>query len=188
MADPVFKKDRVYQRFNLKEIFGVDFADMPELKQALGQAAIEKILSRTAEGSWRPGSRPSTKANRYSESYTNSLTFKAAGKSKDRVDLKLWGDMLGTLDILETDRNTVTIGWGDELQAAKAYNHNTGDTLPKRPFFGLSASEVKALKREYADAVRAAKEDLKKNGRDAYTERAMAIIDRLSKQADDGED
>lgn len=187
MAEPVFKKDKVYQRFNLKELFGVDFADMPELKQAIGQAAIEKILERTAGGDWRPGARPSARAGKYSDAYANSLAFKAAGKSKSKVDMKLWGDMLGTLDVIDTDRNTVTIGWDDEQQAAKAYNHNTGDTLPKRPFFGLSASEVKELEIKFRDEIKAARLELKTNGRDAYTEKAMSILEKLTNKGNDGE-
>jgi hypothetical protein len=187
MADPVFKKDKVYQKFNLKELFGVDLSKTPELRQAIGQAIIEKILKRTADGEWRPGSRPSSKAGSYSESYANSIAFKAAGKSKGKVDMKLFGDMLGTLDIIDETSNTIEIGWDDELQAAKAYNHNVGDTLPKRPFFGLSPKEIAEIKRTFSSDVKAAVKELKTNGRDAYTEFAMDLLRKVQGE-DDGED
>lgn len=190
MADPVFKKDKVFQELNLRDMFGVDFKDLPELREAIGQAAIEKILARTEKGQFRPGERPSAKAFSYSDSYAKSLAFKAAGKSKGDVNMKLDGDMLGTLDIIEVSANKVTIGWDDELQAAKAYNHNTGDTVPKRPFFGLSKSELKALEVEFRDEVKAAAKDLRKNGRDEETDKFMRIINKLADRAsdDDGED
>jgi phage gpG-like protein len=188
MAAPIFKKSKVYQRFNLKDLFGIDFSDMPELKQAFGQAVIDKILTRTEKGDWRANSSPSKKADSYSKAYENSLAFKAAGKTKGKVNMKLFGDMLGTMDIIEDTPNTITVGWNDELQSAKAYNHNTGDTLPRRPFFGLSASETTKLKNDLKDQVLEAVQSLKEDGRDAFTEKAMAIIDQLSNDGgDDGE-
>jgi hypothetical protein len=137
MADPVIKKSGVYQKFNLKEMFGVDVSRSPELKKAIGQAIIEHIVKRTEDGMGRDGK---ALKSPYSDSYSESLPFKAAGKSKRNVNMTLNGDMMGLLDIIDESANTITIGWEDETEILKAYNHNVGDTLPRRPFFGLKSS------------------------------------------------
>lgn len=173
MADPVFKKDRVYQRFNLKEIFGVDFSDKPDLKEAIAQVIIEKIKTRTEDGLAIGGKRELQSP--YSDEYSKSLSFKAAGKSKRKVNMKLTGDMLGLLDMIKETSNTIEIGWDDD-QAPKAYNHNVGDTVPKRPFFGLSATEIAALKKEFGSEVKEAARSYKKDGGDGFAERALAIV------------
>jgi len=180
--DPVFKKDAVYQKFNLKEIFGVDFSDKRELKEAIGQAIIERIIERTESGEFRPGAKPSAKADRYSESYAESVNFKAAGKSKNKVNMSLNGDMLGLMDIVDQTSNTITIGWDDETENAKAYNHNVGDTVPKRPFFGLSSSEITKLKQEFKPAIQEAVREIKKHGgdkEDMFSSLALKILDRI---------
>jgi phage gpG-like protein len=184
--DPVFKKDKVYQRFNLKEMFGVDMADFPEIKEAIGQAIIEKILARTAKGEGIGGK--AFAERKYSPDYEKSLAFKAAGKRKgQKPDMKLTGDMLDLLDIIEQGKNTITVGWDDELQSAKAYNHNTGDTVPERPFFGLSKSEQKEIARMFKAEVKEAVQILKKEGRDPYTEKIMALIDKVKDELGDDE-
>lgn len=48
-------------------------------------------------------------------------------------NLELNGDMLSSLDFKETAKG-IEIGIFDSGQAPKAFNHNTGDTLPKRQF------------------------------------------------------
>jgi hypothetical protein len=183
MADPVFKKDKVYQRFNLKELYGVDFSDMPELKAAIGQAIIDKIISRTKDG-LAIGGNKALKA--YAKEYVESLNFKAYGKSKDNVNMTMSGDMLGTLDIIDESSNTISIGWDDEQQAAKAYNHNTGDTVTKRPFFGLNKSETDELRKQFKNEVRDAVKALRTEGRDAVVEQAKRILDQLSDEGVDG--
>lgn len=179
MSDPVFKKDSVYQKFDLKELFGVDVSDMPELREAFGQAVLEKIKERTAAGEFRPNSRPSSKAYGYSDEYADSVAFKAAGKSKRDVNMELTGDMMNLMDILESKGSQVKIGWDDELQAAKAYNHNKGETVPKRPFFGLSRSEVKDIVRELEPQVQKRVRIFEKEGRSASTEFALKLLEKV---------
>jgi hypothetical protein len=180
--DPVFKKDKVYQRFNLKEMFGVDVGEFPEIKEAIGQAIIEKILARTAKGEGIGGK--AFEHNKYSDAYEKSLAFKAAGKRKgQKPDMRLTGDMLDTLDIIELGKNTISVGWDDDLQAAKAYNHNTGDTIKTpRPFFGLSKSEQKEIARMFKAEVKEAVSILKKEGRDPYTEKIMGLIEKVKSE------
>ncbi len=172
------KEDEVSLTIDLEDLFGVDVSDKPEIKQAVGQAIIDKIVSRTGSGKGVDGG----KFQKYSESYTESLAFKAAGKSKDSVNLKLFGDMLGTLDVLSDEGNKLKIGWDDELQNAKAYNHNTGDTLPKREFFGLSDSEVKEIKNEFiGEAIGRVALDIEAT---SFEKQALGFLDALSRRRD----
>lgn len=181
MSKPVYRKDAVYQTFNLKEMFGVDLKDMPEIREAIGQAIVEKIVARTESGKAIGGNRDLAP---YSEAYAKSLAFKAAGKSKSKVNMTQTGDMLGLMDIIEQSRNTVTVGWDDETENAKAYNHNTGDTVRKRQFFGLSKAEIKDIIRQFKPEVQLARREMKEHGKHADTEAALRIIEQI-KELDD---
>jgi len=182
MADPVFKKDKVYQKFNLKEIFGEDFSDMPELKDAIGQAIIDKIVKRTEAGLAIGGKR---ELKAYAKAYKDSLAFKAAGKKPGEVNMELTGDMMGLLDIIDESTNTISVGWDDELQSAKAFNHNTGDTLPKRPFFGLNKTEVNDLRKQFQSDIKDAVRALRQDGRDAFTEKIASLVKDISSDSED---
>lgn len=65
-----------------------------------------------------------------------SKDYADAQKSGDRLaNLDLYGDMLNALEVIpDYEAGKVTIGIFDDSQTAKAYNHNVGDTLPKRQF------------------------------------------------------
>ena len=79
--------------------------------------------------------------------------------------------MLGLLDIIEDKGNKIKIGWTDPTENAKAFNHNTGDTVKKREFFGITAQDIKAISTEF-------KPDLKKSKNDE------ALLKKLDKIAD----
>jgi hypothetical protein len=76
-------------------------------KTAIAQDIIDYIVKRTEEGK--------DKNNRnfkgYSTGYAKSLDFKNAGKSKGDVNLKLSGDMLAALKILDIKRDKVIVGY-----------------------------------------------------------------------------
>ena len=44
--------------------------------------------------------------------------------------------------------NTVFIQMKKGVETKKAFNHNTGDTLPKREFFGVTNAEAKRIANE----------------------------------------
>lgn len=175
MAEPVFKKDGVYQTLNLKEMFGV--VPNEEIKQAIGQYAIDYIRERTQNGAGIGGA--PFNFGVYSDEYADSLEFKAHGKDKHEVNMTLTGDMLALMDIIEETQSTVTIGWRDEEQNAKAYNHNTGDTVPKRPFFGLTSKEIREIADHFRDDVQTSVRETRKSGRDDFTNRAMKFLEIL---------
>lgn len=147
-------EQEVSQTFDLKKILGVDVSDLPELKRAFGQAVIDHIVERTESGTDRNGN----KFQAYAKEYKESDAFKAFGKT-NKVNLSLSGDMLSLLDIVEDKGNTLKIGWREDVENAKAYNHNVGDTVKKRPFFGINESDLASISSEF-------KPDFKKSAND----------------------
>lgn len=143
-------EDEVSQTIDLKEVFGVSLSGNDALKQVIGQALIDRIIERTEAGKSVNGGK--LKAP-YSKTYAESDDFKAFNKKKDEVNMKLTGNMLGTLDIIDTAGSKVKIGWNDSTENAKAYNHNVGDTVPKRAFFGITKQDLASVKSEFASRV-----------------------------------
>ena len=174
MADPVIKKDKVSQIFNLREMFGVDVSNAPEIREVVGEAILNRIRERTANGAGIGGSPFSN--GKYSDSYAESIEFVAAGKDQHEVNMELSGDMMALMDVISQTPNTIEIGWSDSTQNAKAYNHNTGDTVPKRPFFGLSKSEIREIANEFKSEVQEYVRSQRVDGSDEYTERALSFL------------
>lgn len=134
-------------QIDLSELFGLP-VENSALREAIGGRIIEKIVERTQGGEDLSG-RP---FKGYSKSYMESLAFKVFGKSKD-VDLTLSGDMLASMQVVDTNPRKLTIGFPDSTENAKAFNHNTGDTLPKREFFGIRDEELEEIREEFQEDV-----------------------------------
>lgn len=119
---------KVKLKINLQELFGRRVPDDPDLRRSVAEAAIDRIIERTQSGVDADGSRFAP----YTEKYA-----KQKGVSRNAVDMTLFGDMLQDLSIIDETSQTVTLGFSDSLQNAKAYNHINADTLPvARNFFG----------------------------------------------------
>lgn len=167
-------ESEVSQTIDLNELFGANFTGNSGLAQAIGQAMVDKILERTSSGVGVDGKKLKSP---YSKEYADSLEFKAFGKSKGKVNMELTGQMLGTMDILEQSRGNIKIGWNDDVENAKAYNHNEGITVPKRRFFGLNDSELKEIKSQFVDRVREETKNLQSEKDSIINE----IIGRISR-------
>lgn len=158
MAKPykeVISQKKMELEISLDELFGTKVPNDQALREAIGQSVIEKIVNRTKSGEGVNG----IPFKAYSSAYKNSLEFDVWGKSPDKINLTLTGDMLGTLDIKAQSRGVIKIGWRDATENAKAFNHHTGDTLPRRPFFGLKQSEIDEIKKEFKNQVEAESPD-----------------------------
>jgi hypothetical protein len=59
--------------------------------------------------------------------------YKETKSSAPIANMELTGAMLDALDAIDKGGNKIEIGWFDSDQAVKAFNHTTGDTVPKRP-------------------------------------------------------
>lgn len=148
------KVKRLKLDIDLEELFDKEVPDRA-LREAIGGAIIEKITERTESGVDKNGNafKP------YSKSYTDSLQFKAFGKSSN-VDLTLTGDMLAGMTITSQDEAQITLGWEDPTLNTRAFAHITGyeghPTIkngPKRDFFGVTKEELLAVKEEFSDIV-----------------------------------
>ena len=140
---PTFNKNKILndyevsQEFDLSDVFDVEF-DLPgDLVSNIAQDIIDRIVERTEDGKAIHGRnlrRP------YSKAYKESDEFKDFGKT-NKVNMTLTGRMLDDIDIIEENGNSFKVGFTELIQNKKAYNHNTGDTTTKRPFFGVSKKE-----------------------------------------------
>lgn len=131
-------------KIDLTEMFGQRIPDSASFRAGVGQAIIDRIRERTDKNIGRDGKR----FRNYSKLYEDTLEFKAAGKTKGDPNLKLTGDMLGLMDVIAEDRNTITIGFPTREEQLKAHGHILGsDPGPKvrRDFFGLPDAEYSEI-------------------------------------------
>lgn len=98
------------------------------------ELAVEQINQRTLDGKTIHNG----KFKKYSKEYADKK-----GVSRDSVDLFLEGDMLDSVSASAVGRD-VEISL-DSDEAPKGYNHQVGDTLPKRPWFGLTTTEARQI-------------------------------------------
>lgn len=117
--------------------------EKPTSKQIrlFAELAVDTIKTRTLDGQTINGG----KFKKYSKKYAD---FK--GVTQDSVDLFLEGDMLDSVNY-ETKDDSVKI-YVESDQVPKSYNHNEGDTLPKRPWFGLTDSEASQIANQLKDS------------------------------------
>lgn len=117
----------------------------PEDFPIIGKRIVEFIKDRTDKGV----DKDNKNFSKYSPSYINSLDFKIAGKSASNVNLQLTGDMIGVLDILnsDSDKGYITIGYtsGPENDKAAWQQENTQKGFPKRLFLGISDKDLKQI-------------------------------------------
>ncbi len=153
MKAPKISLKKIEQEFDLAEFYpDVDFSGERTLKEALGQAIIDKIQERTEAGDGIRGALKSP----YSKLYSQSLEFKAAGKKRGKVNMTLTGDMLASVDLEmgEDGKFKIVI---PEDQVPKAFNHLTGDTVPKRNWFGVTKKELKEILGDFSSDLEFAK-------------------------------
>ena len=129
---PKYSLSDVSQEIDLEEVLGRVPSDV-EARQFIDDA-INLIIERTQSGEDING-----KAfKQYSKDYAE-----IKGVSRGDVDLTFFGDMLAGING-ENEGATVKL-FMEPDQVPKAYNHNVGDTLPRRTFFGLTNSEIESI-------------------------------------------
>ena len=133
MKSPKITLSKFEQEIDLKELFGVDLSDDDSLKQAIGQFLIDRMLERVDSGKGIGGVKLKSP---YSKEYSKSLEFKAAGKSRGKVNMSLTGDMLASIDLLSTDGNKIKIGIEDDSLGsppcrAALDGRSSGEDLPR---------------------------------------------------------
>lgn len=133
---PEYSLDEVSQTFNLKELLNREPTEAD--KSEFLERAVDLIVERTQSG--KPLGGHGSQFEKYSEKYAEWK-----GVSVNEVDLTLEQDMLDSIEGEDLGAGEIKIKVGEGLETKKAYNHNVGDTLPKRTFFGLTQKEAKAI-------------------------------------------
>lgn len=148
-----FSESSVSLEIDLEKMFGKKIAD-PGLRRNIAESLIDIILKRTESGYGVAGNGAEVKLKSpYSKMYTESAEFMAFDKSKTHVNMKLTGSMLASVDLIKDRANVIEIGIDNE-DAAKAYNHLVGDTVPRRPWLGLTSSDIEEVKAEYKSEIK----------------------------------
>lgn len=108
-------------------------------RNRIGLDIINYIVNRTKSGKGI-GNKPFKK--KYSDSYIDSRDFKIAGKAPKEVNLTLTGDMLDSVEVLDTDIvGRIKIGFVQEQEENKSlYLEEKGYN-----FLGLTDSELKSI-------------------------------------------
>ena len=126
----------------------------PIERVAIAQEVVDYLVERTKAGNG-PGNKPwSGKAGEYTKAYRESLAFRASGKGS-KVNLKLSGDMISAIDIINETSGKIIVGIeGDQEGKAEGNIRGTyGSSTPKsgkaRPFLGLTNSELKKILENY---------------------------------------
>jgi hypothetical protein len=122
------------QEIDLKRYLGRDATDRE--KRLFGELAVERINTRTLDGKTIHG----TKFKKYSAEYAEKK-----GVTRDSVDLFLSGDMLDNVVAENANASKVRIEIDDSLDTKKGFNHNVGETVPKRQWFGITTQEARAM-------------------------------------------
>lgn len=163
----------------------------PDVMNAIGQAIIDKMVEKSNNLVDWQGKRF---ISPYSDSYEKSAAFKAAGKSKNQVNLELSGEMLDSIDILELNSSKIKIGINNET-APRAMGHTTGfaghPTIPngkyKRDFMGISKKEVEEIAGQFSEALDELEQERSQRLRDlADTITGENVLDVLFGDVDDG--
>jgi len=144
-------RNNVSQTINLEDILGVSFVGERSLRLAIAQRVLDYIRERTEDGK---DVRGNPLSGPYSKDYQESTVFKLLGKSANDINMTLTGNMLSSMDVLGDGASTFVIGFGDQLQRDKAYNHNVGGTVPARKFFGIRQGDLRDLvEDEFGDEI-----------------------------------
>jgi len=139
------------QSFNIEETFGVDLSDSPRLIEEIGQAMLDRIRDRCEDDNKDIFG---NKFEKYSKEYIKSDTFKDFNKSASDRDMTLTGRMLEDIDFKSSGSNItleVTNNHG------KSYNHQVGDKLPQRAWFGMGDKDMEHIKSLFSSDIERAK-------------------------------
>jgi hypothetical protein len=122
-------------------------------REAIAFDIISYIRDRSKSGKGKDGK----KFPKYSKEYKESLEFKIAGKSKNKVDLTLSGDMLDSIELLDDSKGELRIGLSeDDVDHGKAegnirgtYGQAKGSLAKARDFLAISKNEVNKILKNY---------------------------------------
>jgi hypothetical protein len=135
----------MFLEVDVKDDLGIMFDISDETKLQIGDAIVNQIRQRTQAGKPLGSARKFVK---YSDAYAAKK-----GVGVNDVDLTLTEDMLEAMFVEDIVGDNIVIGFADSDVIPRAFNHHTGDTLPKRPFFGIQKNELSRIKSEFKTTI-----------------------------------
>jgi hypothetical protein len=136
---------------------GFDKSDI----ESIGEKIVETMRRKAEKGKGAPYGEKGIISDyvdfpEYSKEYIKSLNFKIAGKSKSDVNLTLSGDMLAAFGVIKVKDNSVTLGFDDDLENAKAdgnirgtYGSDRANRKKARNFLGITKDDLERILAEY---------------------------------------
>ena len=162
---PIKKEDVSFTYDVNKHLKGVPENDREDAANDAGEAALEKI----SEYMEKRRSPVKGKNKNFDELSTKYAKIKQKRVGNKKPNLRLTGELLESLDV-EADDNSFTLRvTGSDNNIQKSYNHNVGDTVPKRQFLPNDANNEQ-LK---GDVVKAIKDAIKKYKKPTKTKPAQ---------------
>lgn len=148
---PITKDDVSFTYDVSKHLKGVPEEDREDAAYEAGEAALQKIHEFMGkERSPVKGEKGFPKLNK------DYASFKQSKVGNKKPNLLLNGDLIESMEV-ESNESSFTISVEGTTNKLKAYNHNIGDTLPKRQFLPddkrkqeLKGDVVKAIKQAIA--------------------------------------
>jgi len=135
-------KKKMFQEIDIKHYLG----EKPTAKQkkVFADLAIDEIRSRTLQNEDINGK----KFIKYDKKYA-----KQKGVSVNDVNLFLKGKLLDSIGRRKSNEkvSTVFLQMKKGKETLKAFNHNTGDKLKKREFFGITDEEARKIAQRIKD-------------------------------------
>ena len=135
VGDSTISLDELSQEIDMTKYFGKK--PTREQVELFAEIAVELINNRTLDGNSVGGKK---KFTRYSKEYA-----KSKGVSRNGVNLFLEGTMLDSVDATSDDTSVKISLDGNSTDIKKGYNHQIGDTLPTRQWFGLNGNEAQTI-------------------------------------------
>jgi phage gpG-like protein len=147
-----FSQDELYFEIDTEKDLGGKI-ESDSARELIANDLIQSIIDRANNGKGvdKSGNEVKLKSP-YSKGYANSLAFDVYGKEKNDVNLQLTGSMMDSINVLESNPGKIRIGIVNE-DAPKAFNHQTGDTVPKRPFLGATKDDLEKIKKDYKEEI-----------------------------------
>lgn len=151
---------------------------------AIALEVLDRIIERTKKENLDRNNRKFTP---YSKSYSESLDFNIAGKSKNSVDLTMTGDMLSSLKVLKVRKGAIEIGYekGDPINGKVEGNRlgtygNQKPVTKPRDFLGIHKDDLRKIYENYPRGKKNAEERLSRV-EDVFNADVVSqeIIDRI---------
>jgi hypothetical protein len=167
---PTINQGEVSNTIDLEQVFGAKISDT-DTRRLIAESLIEKIVKRTESGKDVNGKGFA----KYSKEYVDSLEFKAYDKSAGKINMKLTGSMLASVDVLDDSSTKIKIGIDNE-DAPKAFNHQTGDTVKKREFFGVTQKDIDEVKKEFTSDIQSVSDAKKFSVADMFNQSTFSRV------------